>query len=410
MNLYTALNIPKDANAADIKRAYFGMVKKFSPDADPGGFKIIRSAYETLSNPNKRKEYDARFIDGLEGDIQEILLTGRGMLEKAQFAVAIDFLANAAKNHPDTPVVITLYAEALWSMKKTVTAEKVLKDLLASDPAVIDAHILRAKIAASRGHTNKAGEHFRTAIAANPDNPDLWAAYFRCATEHRHLDVSPLCVFGEATKTCPDFFKDNYPIYLEAAIEHEKSWLFTRLFGEEIKVPYYDIFIKHFLNDTNPTKETINAITTKIPKIVKPTNPQGLDFLAKILPALEASSHVEPHILENYHLTIIQNKLQNDAKIHDVLADLTENLLENGDSAERRNMEHYIIQHLSSLRPSIKHLQTAYPKYFALNEAFYTACLNPPQTFNRATPKTGRNDPCPCNSGKKYKACCLNKT
>ena len=27
----------------------------------------------------------------------------------------------------------------------------------------------------------------------------------------------------------------------------------------------------------------------------------------------------------------------------------------------------------------------------------------------RATPKIGRNDPCPCGSGKKYKKCCLNK-
>lgn len=26
-----------------------------------------------------------------------------------------------------------------------------------------------------------------------------------------------------------------------------------------------------------------------------------------------------------------------------------------------------------------------------------------------APPKIGRNDPCPCGSGKKYKACCLSK-
>jgi uncharacterized protein YecA (UPF0149 family) len=25
----------------------------------------------------------------------------------------------------------------------------------------------------------------------------------------------------------------------------------------------------------------------------------------------------------------------------------------------------------------------------------------------RASPKIGRNDPCPCGSGKKYKKCCL---
>jgi uncharacterized protein YecA (UPF0149 family) len=26
--------------------------------------------------------------------------------------------------------------------------------------------------------------------------------------------------------------------------------------------------------------------------------------------------------------------------------------------------------------------------------------------FRRETPKVGRNDPCPCGSGKKYKKCC----
>ena len=33
--------------------------------------------------------------------------------------------------------------------------------------------------------------------------------------------------------------------------------------------------------------------------------------------------------------------------------------------------------------------------------------LLPPQTYVRTTPKVGRNDPCPCGSGKKYKKCCL---
>ena len=30
-------------------------------------------------------------------------------------------------------------------------------------------------------------------------------------------------------------------------------------------------------------------------------------------------------------------------------------------------------------------------------------------TVRRAHPKIGRNDPCPCGSGKKYKNCCMNK-
>jgi uncharacterized protein YchJ len=33
-----------------------------------------------------------------------------------------------------------------------------------------------------------------------------------------------------------------------------------------------------------------------------------------------------------------------------------------------------------------------------------------PETYRRSEPKIGRNDPCPCGSGKKYKLCCLNKS
>jgi SEC-C motif domain protein len=34
--------------------------------------------------------------------------------------------------------------------------------------------------------------------------------------------------------------------------------------------------------------------------------------------------------------------------------------------------------------------------------------VQPPKPVVRATPKTGRNDPCPCGSGKKFKKCCAN--
>lgn len=33
--------------------------------------------------------------------------------------------------------------------------------------------------------------------------------------------------------------------------------------------------------------------------------------------------------------------------------------------------------------------------------------LMPKKPFVREEPRVGRNDPCPCGSGKKYKKCCL---
>jgi hypothetical protein len=34
---------------------------------------------------------------------------------------------------------------------------------------------------------------------------------------------------------------------------------------------------------------------------------------------------------------------------------------------------------------------------------------NAQTTYRRETPKVGRNEPCPCGSGRKHKLCCLNK-
>ena len=37
---------------------------------------------------------------------------------------------------------------------------------------------------------------------------------------------------------------------------------------------------------------------------------------------------------------------------------------------------------------------------------YWHAIINKPQTVRREGEKVGRNEPCPCGSGKKYKACC----
>nr|MDJ0811505.1 SEC-C metal-binding domain-containing protein [Desulfobacterales bacterium] len=37
---------------------------------------------------------------------------------------------------------------------------------------------------------------------------------------------------------------------------------------------------------------------------------------------------------------------------------------------------------------------------------FYDGEAPKPQTVKRETPKVGRNAPCPCGSGRKYKKCC----
>ena len=48
--------------------------------------------------------------------------------------------------------------------------------------------------------------------------------------------------------------------------------------------------------------------------------------------------------------------------------------------------------------------------YFEAERFLGTAPIDNDTTFRCSAPKTGRNDPCPCGSGKKFKHCCGNIT
>ena len=65
MDLYILLGVKREATAADIKRAYRRLARRFHPDINPGDreaaarFRQIVDAYETLIDPDRRRRYDS---------------------------------------------------------------------------------------------------------------------------------------------------------------------------------------------------------------------------------------------------------------------------------------------------------------------------------------------------------------
>ena len=55
---YTVLGIDRQASEAEIKRAYFRLVREYSPENEPEKFQEIRAAYEQLRAPETRAQAD----------------------------------------------------------------------------------------------------------------------------------------------------------------------------------------------------------------------------------------------------------------------------------------------------------------------------------------------------------------
>ena len=62
-NPYKVLGISREASEAEIKRAYFTLVREHPPERDSEGFKRIRAAYEQLRSGSERADTELFLIE-----------------------------------------------------------------------------------------------------------------------------------------------------------------------------------------------------------------------------------------------------------------------------------------------------------------------------------------------------------
>lgn len=82
-NHYQVLGLDRSADERAIKKAYFTLIRKFTPDKHPEEFRRIRDSYEVLSDPVTRKRYDGteenygEYGPELGQTLREVVAAGR---------------------------------------------------------------------------------------------------------------------------------------------------------------------------------------------------------------------------------------------------------------------------------------------------------------------------------------------
>ena len=145
MDLYTLLGIDRRASLTDIKRAYRRLARKYHPDINPGDraaeafFRRIVIAYETLSDPDRRRRYDIG--DENVGPVAEVSYEFQGfdfsmVAEGAQASTFGDLFADVIQRTQTAPArpadgsdlhaeVALSFEEALRGAERTVTLMRI---------------------------------------------------------------------------------------------------------------------------------------------------------------------------------------------------------------------------------------------------------------------------------------------
>ncbi len=441
---YGTLNIARDATLTEIKKAYFSLVRKFPPERHPAEFMTIREAYEVLVDESTRQEYDR--VDSMPAVVQSYFQEGRRALGEGDAEEAIRLLEEVIKVYPDFSVVNSLLGDAYLENENSGKAIRIFEKLVAQEQG--NAGFVRrlAHAYAMRGWHRKAVEQYRRALSLDEDNISLWLGLIDC-----HL------VSGDYTQA-------QETVWEGLEVSDRKGWDNLELYYHIVQIDIYSqdlVNMKKHLAEMKAkaaAKEEERAhVAWFLAMLAKKIHSIGLyeeatatiDAAFSLLPDDEELVNIKKDIDAQSVVHLELKKLEEDSSIDSALAEMLGfelQICDNQFCVECKTTQLFfeldVINELESFRKTILQLKKSYPTLYNLKKEFFDNVLNrkkepylldtyykklkkhkklfpemfeidddeeelfKPQPYKRPEPKVGRNDPCPCGSGKKYKKCC----
>jgi len=214
-NHFEVLGIPRTAGDADVKKAYFRLVKKYHPDKarDPALtdlqdqlkalFLHVGKAFEVLSKRASRGDYEASLGRGpstpatqtpatqaaaqdpeaaaeeLAAKVEQAIRNGKRLFSGEKYWDAIQLLEwaepHASTKTQKTTIRLYLARCKMQNPKWVKAAEELLRGLVADAPEHAGAHFLLGSIYKDRGLKLRAQRMFRKVLELDPDHEQATA-------------------------------------------------------------------------------------------------------------------------------------------------------------------------------------------------------------------------------------------
>ena len=462
-NNYEILGLKEGADEKEIKRAYFKLVRQFSPEKDPERFQQIREAYENLSKGKTQAQLTLKIPeDPFAGRMFQQILT---RYRQREYEGAIKTAEEAIRYFGECEGF--LYYLALSQRKDYYTGKSVknFEKLVELDPEKMEFARELAISYFDRGYGKKAYTAFGKAYDMGCRDVEFLNCYALNCKERGDFKRGMNLLFevieagksdrkeymyemldsygglfllcqtteGERLEECWDsflgFLDDSAP-YLEEHQEELQSVIVSVLTmaGQRSKYEKIGQQIRDRLK-RGLGREKADELWREMEHTLEYTRIKGdlrlsmvmkVTYEAFVLRAdtkLEDDEDNSPEIrrfvILDSELCILEEwpKIKGEIEIvKDEYPGFYAAIREYIETIEQTNNLNYLREKLRKEYDRKSHYISGglYGEKYAQNvrQSKVVAESDDMEPYVRMQPKVGRNDPCPCGSGKKYKKCC----
>ncbi|NBH18824.1 hypothetical protein D3Z55_15530 [Clostridiaceae bacterium] len=471
-NYYEILELSPNASSDDIKRAYFKLVRRYSPEQNPERFQEIREAYENLKTKSENSEtsqnkFTLQFPDSLPA-LQMRDIIDREFNRK-NYKMVIKVAEEAIKRFGECQGFLYFLGTAQQMNGKTGKAVKIFEKLTKLYPDHIEFRRQLALAYQDRGFGNKAYVAFNKAYDMGCSDPDFIYLFSRCCEDRGEYKkgIALMEKLVENAKEKPNAsigeMLDAFMGIVIMSVEDSKKSVQKMLlqFHELLQNVSFDLdeyedeiekflffigkgVIKYGLYEEESFKQIRSDLRYQGGKDQKKFD-LIWDSIAKLKE--EVMIHQDSRISVPLKLGFDAFKKSDEENTDEIpsgylrflildaqlcmLEDWPENRKEFEIVREfypnyYEKLKKFIhkLETTSNIEIFRQHMQKDYDRYeLYFNDGYYYQ-FHPEQkrrrnvtkwdsdidgTYTRSQRKIGRNEPCPCGSGKKYKNCCGNR-